>query len=292
VYALADVRLGNVRFTSIRGLGVESARDVGRATLREAAESFNMLGERTVRQKAEEVAREIGIYARVHSARSLRYDERVKEFAEQRFGQTGYTVMYDSRGMALFHPNAEVVGTNLRDPAQGPPEFVGIVSGGIAAPSSGYYTVRPAQGPPRRHYMAAVPVKGPDFVAAAIADSAEFAAPLRSMASGLEKLQDGFARRYTQRLVLFAAVVLVDLGALLAIIYLYASSIVRPIRHLAQVADRVSMGDLDAAIDVKGKGEVTLLAESIERMRVSVKAALERLQRRREGKDGAAGTHH
>jgi HAMP domain-containing protein len=42
------------------------------------------------------------------------------------------------------------------------------------------------------------------------------------------------------------------------------------------------MGDLDTPIQIKATGEVGVLAESIERMQTSVKAAIERLQRRRE----------
>jgi HAMP domain-containing protein len=44
------------------------------------------------------------------------------------------------------------------------------------------------------------------------------------------------------------------------------------------------MGELDTPIKIKGKGEVGALAESIERMQMSVKAAIERLKKRKEGK--------
>ena len=53
---------------------------------------------------------------------------------------------------------------------------------------------------------------------------------------------------------------------------------------LSEVADRISMGELNTVIDINTKGEIGLLAESIERMQVSIKAAIERLQKRREVK--------
>ena len=65
-------------------------------------------------------------------------------------------------------------------------------------------------------------------------------------------------------------------------IYFYSRSVIHPIRHLSEVADKISMGDLDTPIQIKATGEVGVLAESIERMQTSVKAAIERLQRRRE----------
>jgi HAMP domain-containing protein len=70
--------------------------------------------------------------------------------------------------------------------------------------------------------------------------------------------------------------------ALFVVIYFFASfSVVRPIRHLSEVADKISMGDMNATVDIKEKGEIGVLAQSIERMQTSVKAAIERLQKRR-----------
>jgi HAMP domain-containing protein len=60
--------------------------------------------------------------------------------------------------------------------------------------------------------------------------------------------------------------------------------VIRSIRYLSEVADKISMGELDTPIQIKEKGEVGVLAESIERMQTSVKAAIERLQKRKEGK--------
>jgi HAMP domain-containing protein len=74
------------------------------------------------------------------------------------------------------------------------------------------------------------------------------------------------------------------LVVLLAVIYLYSRSVIRPIRYLSEVSDKISMGELDTPIQIKAKGEVGALAESIERMQTSVKAAIERLQKRKEAK--------
>jgi methyl-accepting chemotaxis protein len=51
-------------------------------------------------------------------------------------------------------------------------------------------------------------------------------------------------------------------------------------RHLATAAESISRGDLDVPIEVKTGDEMQDLAESIERMRASLKAAIERLRRR------------
>jgi HAMP domain-containing protein len=60
--------------------------------------------------------------------------------------------------------------------------------------------------------------------------------------------------------------------------------VIHPIRQLSEIADKISMGELDTPIKINEKGEVGALAESIERMQTSVKAAIERLRKRKEGK--------
>jgi methyl-accepting chemotaxis protein len=89
---------------------------------------------------------------------------------------------------------------------------------------------------------------------------------------------------YDTRIQIFYLVTVVTLVILLMVIYFYSRSVVRPIRYLSQVADKISMGELDTPIRIKAKGEVGALAASIERMQASVKAAIERLQKRKEGK--------
>ena len=67
----------------------------------------------------------------------------------------------------------------------------------------------------------------------------------------------------------------------LALAVFIASTITRPIRHLAEVADRMSLGDLDVDIDVQATNEVGQLAESLRRMQASLRSAIERLRQRR-----------
>jgi methyl-accepting chemotaxis protein len=50
--------------------------------------------------------------------------------------------------------------------------------------------------------------------------------------------------------------------------------------HLKDATESISRGELDVQIDVKTGDEMETLAESIERMRVSLKAAIERLRSR------------
>jgi methyl-accepting chemotaxis protein len=58
-------------------------------------------------------------------------------------------------------------------------------------------------------------------------------------------------------------------------------TISKPLLHLARVADRMSLGELDARIEVGRRDEIGILAESLSRMQASLRAAMERLRPRR-----------
>ena len=74
--------------------------------------------------------------------------------------------------------------------------------------------------------------------------------------------------------------VLPFIGALLSLVL--AHWIVRPIVGLTEIADKVTMGDLETSVSgkcVKSRDEIGDLARSLERMRSSLKAAMLRLGR-------------
>ncbi len=87
----------------------------------------------------------------------------------------------------------------------------------------------------------------------------------------------GFNRQRTFSLGIVALSVI----AALVLVFTVARSITQPITHLSRVADRLSLGELDARIEIESKDEVGELAESISRMQVSLQAAIERLRARR-----------
>ncbi len=78
--------------------------------------------------------------------------------------------------------------------------------------------------------------------------------------------------------LLIILAVMATLGGL-GIIFL-TRTISDPIKLLTEAAERISLGEIDTAIDVKGSGEIADLATSLERMRFSIKTAIERLTQR------------
>jgi nitrogen fixation/metabolism regulation signal transduction histidine kinase len=87
------------------------------------------------------------------------------------------------------------------------------------------------------------------------------------------------AQLATMRLVAVGAGALAFVAAVLSAYYI-SRGITRAARHLAGAAESISRGDLDVPIEVRTGDEMQDLAEAIERMRSSLKAAFERLRRR------------
>jgi HAMP domain-containing protein len=59
--------------------------------------------------------------------------------------------------------------------------------------------------------------------------------------------------------------------------------VTRPIVQLTQVAERISLGELDAKIEVTSQDEIGEFADAFSRMQASLQVAMERLRARRMG---------
>jgi HAMP domain-containing protein len=275
------------RFTSVKDIGAESLKELSTASLWEVKGSLNRLGEKIIRQKAIDVAGQMEIF--IKSRPKMKKDDflkdpGLKDIAVQKVGETGYTAVHDDKGINHFHVNPQIVETDLHDLSGKLPAFWKILEASLKGPSSGYYDWKDADGKIRSKYMYLAPVQGTDLIVAATTYIDEFSKPAKAIEGRMKIIEKGYLDAYEMKVEIFYFVLLVALVFMLMAAYFYSRSVIRPIRYLSEVADRISMGDLDTPIRIKAKGEVGLLAESIERMQTSVKAALERLQKRKESK--------
>jgi HAMP domain-containing protein len=278
---------GGNRFTSIKDIGAESLRELSTVSVKEAKSSLNRLGEKVIKQKAIDVAAQMEIFIKSHpkmKREDLLKDPWLKSITVQKVGETGYTAVHDDKGINHFHVNPQIVGTDLHDLSGKLPAFWKILEASLKGPAFGYYDWKDADGKIRPKYMYLAPVQGTDLIVAATTYIDEFSKPARGIEGRMRWVEKGYFEAYEIKIQLFYFVILVALVFLLMVVYFYSRSVIRPIRYLSEVADRISMGDLDTPIQIKAKGEVGLLAESIERMQMSVKAAIERLQKRKESK--------
>ncbi|MEI9475011.1 MAG: HAMP domain-containing protein [Deltaproteobacteria bacterium] len=282
-----NMNVGGIKINSLKGIGSDSLTELSKISLEESKSSLDKLGEQIIKEKALDVASQIEIFVRSHprmKKEDLAKDPWLKEIAVQKVGETGYTAVHDDRGINYFHSNPQIVGTDLHDLADKLPAFWKILEASLKGPASGYYDWKDADGKIRPKYMYLAPVKGTDLIVASTTYIEEFSKPSRAIEAKMKQIEKKFLDEYGKKFQMFYLIILVVLIVLMVVIYVYSRSVIQPIRTLSEVADKISMGDLDTSIKVKAKGEVGVLAESIERMQMSVKAAIVRLQKRRESK--------
>lgn len=95
---------------------------------------------------------------------------------------------------------------------------------------------------------------------------------------GLPSAQATGNLRNTLLLVLGVSLLGLGLAGLLAA--RAARQVIQPVERLVKVADAISMGDLTRPVQVERNDEIGDLAQALERMRLSLEAAMERLRRR------------
>lgn len=102
---------------------------------------------------------------------------------------------------------------------------------------------------------------------------------LYRIAVGVPNTQAAANLRNTLLLVLAVSLLALLLAASLAI--RSAQRVVQPIERLVKVADAISMGDLTRPVQADRNDEIGDLAQALERMRLSLEAAMDRLRRRK-----------
>jgi len=285
------INIGSFQFPSIKGIWLNSLNDLGEASLKESTTSVNALGEAIIRQQAVDVAKQLEIYLKsAHKNTSPEKlfstnDPELMEIVTQKVGKTGYITIFDTSNTMRYHPNEKMVNVKtvtMYDRLG--TDFVKINEKALAGQDNGgyYKWPDPKTNVLKPKYMYLVRVQGTPYFVSASTWIDEFSQPAKAISAKMVQLQKSYSDEYNKRFLLLLLILIAVMVVLFIVIYIYASrSIVRPIKHLSEVADRISMGDLNATVDVNAKGEIGVLAQSIERMQTSVKAAIERLQKRR-----------
>ncbi|MBB5233486.1 HAMP domain-containing protein [Deinococcus budaensis] len=93
----------------------------------------------------------------------------------------------------------------------------------------------------------------------------------------------GASTRLRNTLLLVLGISLLAAAAAAALTLRTTRRIVQPIENLVKAAEAISMGDLSRPVQVGRNDEIGDLAQALERMRLSLESAMERLRRRKRG---------
>jgi len=254
----------------------------------ESTQMIKSLAEKDIADKARSVASEVKLYLSSHAYLTKEYfsnDLRFVNIAKQQVGITGYTAVYelpdeDGKWVTWVHENEGIIGIDMKTLAKplgrNFPGFWKIFTGVEKGKESmGYYTWLEKDGKTlKKKYMACVPVEGTNYVVAATTYLDEFFRPVRNMDRKMKVITDD-VKKFAYA-ILITCVVLIFL-----VVTLYGHNLTMRIKTLTEIADRISVGELEIDIETKTKDEIGDLGEAISRMQDSIRLSIERLRRRR-----------
>ncbi|NNG00341.1 MAG: HAMP domain-containing protein [Desulfobacteraceae bacterium] len=254
----------------------------------ESTKVVSGMAEEIISDTAFSVANQVNIYLKAHldlPKEEFNTNEEFKSIAVQKVGKTGYTALYErplsSTGIwrTWGHPNAKIIGINmenLKKPLgvnfQGFWDiYTGVRSGRTA---KGYYNWQEADGSIRAKYMVSTPVKGTRYIVASTTYLDEFTDDVKLLEQRAGKLS-GRAQKIAISVILLTIVII------FLCVFIYARGLTKQIHSLTTLAERISVGDLDAELSIQSNDEIGDLGEAIRRMQDSIRLSIRRLRRRK-----------
>jgi predicted Zn finger-like uncharacterized protein len=255
---------------------------------RQSSQIVNQLAEGKIADLSKAVAVQCQLYLAAHpqlTKYNFDTDPGFKTVAVQPVGKTGYTALYELPGPAKIwrtwaHDNPNIIGADMEKLLKKPlgknfPGFWKIFTGIEGRNESrGYYTWQDKDKRFRDKFMVCTPVQGTRFVIAATTYMDEFTLPMQNLEAKARELNE--KSRY-----IAIGIVATTLLLILLVVAVYGHRLSGRIRSLTDVAERISVGDLDIEIESTSRDEIGELAEAISRMQESIRLSIERLRRRR-----------
>ncbi len=253
----------------------------------ESTSVVNQMAEDLIDLKARTVARQVGIYLDAHpelSKEQFEEDPEFKKIAVQKVGTTGYTGVYELKEVdggcrTWAHVNPKIIGMDMRklEPSLG--EYFGpfwAIWSGVTRkkPATGYYNWRDADGEIRAKFAVCFPIKDTPFAVGATTYLDEFTTPIQNLHTATEARSS--ATRNTVVGITVATILLIGI-----IVILFGHRLTRRIQSLTDVAERISVGELDADVGIDSKDEIGDLGDAVSRMQDSIRLSIERLRKRR-----------
>ena len=240
---------------------------------------LTLMGQYVVRDKAEDVARELAHVlkgkTRADYAR-LRRDPGIRAIAVQSIytphGPAGYTDLYDREGYILFHPDQAVEGRNQLDWEKEYPETTEMIKRSFKEDYvQGFFKFFDKDKKERQRYSVRVHVPGTPFIVAAIVNLDEYFLPAQqrmkescqiASVQAKQQIEAHYATLNRQVIIggLFAGLALCLVGGFSG--FWFAAVLSRPISRLRDGVRQVGEGNFAVAVPERGVREVADLAHS------------------------------
>jgi HAMP domain-containing protein len=261
-------------------VGLSAIEHVSDLTMAESTQRMKDLGQTSIRQKALDVAAQLQLYFEAHpellsDPANMKTDKELAGIAVQSVGMTGYTALYDSKGIVYLHSNPKLIGQDMHMFAATLPEFWAIFDSSLDGTIVGsYYLWKEADGSMREKYMECVPVRGTNFRVAATTYIDEFYAPIRDTQHKARSIID------QTRVQTFTAIGSVTILALLIALGLssYISSPITSVIAASKAVEAGQFSTVNLSEVEKRKDELGGLARVFSRMTEQVQSREQNLK--------------
>jgi HAMP domain-containing protein len=248
----------------------------------ESSKMVTQMAEDIIYDKGVAVAREVKLYLATHPDLKKEDFNKTPEFVEiamQKVGETGYTLIVERETenhpeYMWVHPNEKLIGIDITDAMKKRLGDKWASWDKIRSKSyitKGYYLWFDN----REKYCAGIPIEGTPYNIVSSTYIDEFTQPVKS-------LQEKVAAITYSTLQIVVLIIGVTALLVAVIAFFYGHRLTSKISKLTDVADRISLGDMDVLIENTGKDELGDLAQAISRMQDSIRLSIERLRRRRD----------
>jgi HAMP domain-containing protein len=242
------------------------------------------MSEEIIAETSRSVGKQCKLYLESHpklSKEEFNTNSSFKSVALVKVGNTGYTALYekplsaDGAWPTWVHQNPKIIGVDLKFMEKKNPEFWKIFSAiKDGKEGKGYYKWEDPDGKMRDKFMVSVPIEGTNYAVSATTYIDEFTQPVRTM--------EDRANLTTNKIIKMVIGILAATLIIIALIaFIYSHKLSRRIKTVTNHAERISVGELDAELQVNARDEIGDLAEAITRMQDSIRFSIERLRRRK-----------
>ncbi|MDP8218034.1 MAG: SpoIIE family protein phosphatase [Candidatus Theseobacter exili] len=267
--------------------GIDDLITTGKKSSDLATSEMKKIGATVISDISHHVAENMDDYLKLHpgirTIEQIKSDKYLSSLAIQRVGITGYTDVYDTNGLSIFHPNPKVVGKNYSGWKDLYPSMWDLVEKSLKSVEvSGYYSFIDLKGNPREKYMCIVPVRNTPLLVCATTYIDEFFSPMESISHQIHKMTK-------QSIIRFLAGMLFVVGLSIPVAIWISSQFTRPILKLIETSDKIGKGNLDVNIDFHAPEEIQRLAESMREMGRNLQRYIQRLEQTTREKERMSG---
>ncbi len=225
-------------------------------------------GERLLIEKAKDTASHISTYLQMNREKTkeeLINDKYLHKIATAGFGIGGYVAVTDNNGVAIFHPNPNVIGKSLKIFAREHPEMWNIVKRGIRNRSSyGYYTFIKNNKAKIKKFMAIKKIENKNWYVLATKGLENFLEPVKQFSKTIISNKRKAGLIYAVSVLLISVIIFI-------ILYFFSKNISNQINTLASLASEINMNKLDFNPPEYKLKELENLSQTINKMIQKVK---------------------